>query len=351
MIKFFRHIRRSLINQNKMGKYFKYAIGEILLVVIGILIALQINIWNQEKNNEQKVINTLKQIQKDLLNDLQEAQYFSDSWERDDKMLTHFFKASKPEKYFRDNISDFAFIGLTTHRFVQNKQGYNRLNEQIEIVPPKYDDVLNKLSRLYNERSTYLFENQDVFNAQVQDYRNYLYDNVEWMENFDINNEEVFNYYYSSNKHRKSLVKIRANLNRYNNQFSVVKDQSLLCYLAIRAIINDRSEYPNIIKSFGLEYSNNNIEDFIGSYGFKSDSLALNFMEIKYNVLFWSSPNQRELYTEGFILREYGKDSLGFVSSNIYPMKFIRDANNKVTGFKGFNSNDSTDGVEAIKLD
>ena len=48
MIKFFRQIRKSLLEQNKMGKYFKYAIGEILLVVIGILIALQINNWNEK---------------------------------------------------------------------------------------------------------------------------------------------------------------------------------------------------------------------------------------------------------------------------------------------------------------
>jgi hypothetical protein len=62
MIKFFRHIRRSLINQNKMGKYFKYAIGEILLVVIGILIALQINNWNEARKNsieEQRIIEQL----------------------------------------------------------------------------------------------------------------------------------------------------------------------------------------------------------------------------------------------------------------------------------------------------
>jgi len=47
MIKFFRKIRHDLLNQNQMGKYFKYAIGEILLGVIGILIALQINNWNE----------------------------------------------------------------------------------------------------------------------------------------------------------------------------------------------------------------------------------------------------------------------------------------------------------------
>ena len=62
MIKFFRHIRKTLISENNMGKYFKYAIGEILLVVIGILLALQINNWNEnrkERSNELKILNTL----------------------------------------------------------------------------------------------------------------------------------------------------------------------------------------------------------------------------------------------------------------------------------------------------
>lgn len=52
MIKFFRNIRQNLLNEDKTTKYFKYAIGEIVLVVIGILIALQINNWNQNRLNE-----------------------------------------------------------------------------------------------------------------------------------------------------------------------------------------------------------------------------------------------------------------------------------------------------------
>ena len=51
MIKFFRQIRQNLLMENKTGKYFKYAIGEIILVVIGILIALQINNWNENRKN------------------------------------------------------------------------------------------------------------------------------------------------------------------------------------------------------------------------------------------------------------------------------------------------------------
>jgi len=62
MIKFFRHIRQNLIMKNKTGKYLKYAIGEIILVVIGILIALSINNWNEfnkERKLEQKVLTEL----------------------------------------------------------------------------------------------------------------------------------------------------------------------------------------------------------------------------------------------------------------------------------------------------
>jgi hypothetical protein len=63
MIKFFRKIRQNLLMENKTGKYFKYAIGEIVLVVIGILIALSINNWNEvRKNNtkEQQILTQLK---------------------------------------------------------------------------------------------------------------------------------------------------------------------------------------------------------------------------------------------------------------------------------------------------
>ena len=58
MIKFFRKIRQNLLMKNKAGKYFKYAVGEIVLVVIGILIALQINNWNNQRQlNTQEQVN------------------------------------------------------------------------------------------------------------------------------------------------------------------------------------------------------------------------------------------------------------------------------------------------------
>jgi hypothetical protein len=67
MIKFFRKIRQNLLTENKTGKYFKYAIGEIVLVVIGILIALSINNWNEGRKEKNQSIFYHEQ----LINDLQ----------------------------------------------------------------------------------------------------------------------------------------------------------------------------------------------------------------------------------------------------------------------------------------
>ena len=69
MIKFFRKIRYNLMEQNKTGKYFKYAIGEIVLVVIGILIALSINNWNEKQKSDVKTQDYYVQLLDDLNSD------------------------------------------------------------------------------------------------------------------------------------------------------------------------------------------------------------------------------------------------------------------------------------------
>jgi hypothetical protein len=66
MIKFFRKIRQRLLSENKFSKYFLYAIGEISLVVIGILIALQVNNWNEQKKLNIQEVKMLKEFRIDL---------------------------------------------------------------------------------------------------------------------------------------------------------------------------------------------------------------------------------------------------------------------------------------------
>jgi len=75
MIKFFRNIRKSLLMENKTSKYLKYAIGEIILVVIGILIALQINNWNEERKQRNLEMDYYCQLFEDVSQDAIQVNY------------------------------------------------------------------------------------------------------------------------------------------------------------------------------------------------------------------------------------------------------------------------------------
>ena len=69
MIKFFRNIRQKLLQSNKLKSYSAYALGEIFLVVLGILIALQINNWNEERKDNARMLTYIKSIAEDITSD------------------------------------------------------------------------------------------------------------------------------------------------------------------------------------------------------------------------------------------------------------------------------------------
>jgi len=93
MIKFFRNIRKNLLNEGKTTKYFKYAIGEILLVVIGILIAVQVN----DLNNDQKDKKLEKRYISDLMQDLK----------ADSIAIAKFIKNSDEQVRTKNNIVSY----------------------------------------------------------------------------------------------------------------------------------------------------------------------------------------------------------------------------------------------------
>lgn len=72
MLKFFRRIRQKLIEKGNLKRYMVYAIGEILLVMIGILLALQVNNWNETKKERKKETKLLSQLKSDLNYNLDE---------------------------------------------------------------------------------------------------------------------------------------------------------------------------------------------------------------------------------------------------------------------------------------
>ena len=102
MIKFFRNIRQTMIKDNRITKYLLYAVGEIILVVIGILIALQINNWNEKRVIREETELRLSKLIEDLVNDQNQLKNMQYEYSFNFHALQYLFKMSNIEPYLPD---------------------------------------------------------------------------------------------------------------------------------------------------------------------------------------------------------------------------------------------------------
>ena len=152
MIKFFRKIRQNLLSEGKTGKYFKYAIGEVILVVIGILIALQINNWNESR----KELDSELQLYSNLLSDLN-SEY-----------------SSIEEQLFFTRAYDRFHVHLNKERNGQAvynpEQSYNYLlwfHRYSMFIQEKYSESLNKITnkRIHTKLKSFIKQEINTKNA------------------------------------------------------------------------------------------------------------------------------------------------------------------------------------------
>ena len=146
MIKLFRNIRQNLLNEGKTSKYFKYAIGEIILVVIGILIALQVNNWNTERSGRNELNAILKEIHKDLVKDKSTLKLLI---EENNRFVD---KLQQIREHGTDMQSDSLMLLISDLHFVTNflpaNFGYNKLNKFSETRKMK-DSLLSSVTNYY----------------------------------------------------------------------------------------------------------------------------------------------------------------------------------------------------------
>lgn len=107
MIKFFRKIRQRLLTENKFSKYLIYAIGEIILVVTGILIALQINNWNEERKQRVEEINILIGLKKDFQSDIRDFQIGTGAYNRISTSIDHILKSLENNDTYNDSLDKY----------------------------------------------------------------------------------------------------------------------------------------------------------------------------------------------------------------------------------------------------
>ena len=184
MIKFFRKVRQKLLSENKFSKYLIYAIGEIVLVVIGILIALSINNWNGQQKLNEKEVSVAKELYIELNENLASVKNQLELWEtRDEKIseLLEFIDSKNVTLTNREFDSTLIYV-IAFSNFKLKESKFQRIismeNFEFKKSPTLINDLLS-LNDMYATLMDYYYQNDQGYHQILQPYliENYSFEN------------------------------------------------------------------------------------------------------------------------------------------------------------------------------
>jgi hypothetical protein len=202
-MKIFRKIRFDLLKNSNSGKYFKYAIGEIVLVVIGILIALQINLWNEKRKSYTILTTNLEGVLRELKADTLKINQLLINYKRDNIKRKAFINETKYENLnlgvLESNLENFSKdlnLKYTYFKKIQNSgiTQFGEYKETMEGLIYYYENALpylNKLTANYDDQVT----REDEFWRYEQN-------------SYEFNYLDGLNTYQNDDEAKKKLIKL-----------------------------------------------------------------------------------------------------------------------------------------------
>jgi hypothetical protein len=188
MLRFFRRIRQRLLTDNKFSKYLLYAVGEILLVVIGILLALQVNNWNEQRKIEIAADSYRAKLRNDLAMDTLNINTLladGDRMQRDIESYFKFFDAQEEESL--DTLLNRA-KGVYTNFFRYFPVNYTFEDMQNSGNSALLSEAERKaLINLYNEQQFLMI----IIDKAITDIKSYQHERNKYLD-FDLSEKNFF---------------------------------------------------------------------------------------------------------------------------------------------------------------
>ncbi len=250
MIKFFRKVRYDLMNQNKTTKYFKYAIGEIILVVIGILIALQINNWNEQQKLKVHEKEALTEIISDLTININKFKQTLNGNNRPGNIsntlssLHIVIDHLKSNAVYHDSLDKHFGISTFSVNYMNYKtSGYESLSSVgLDLI---------KNTKLRSEIGDYYTSSivipQDVSKGIIQDFNNYMLDYIR--KDF-INNNDPTTDLYTLHPRNYDVLREKGefleSLKMYLSVYETYQEQITNAILASNTLKNNIETYLKI---------------------------------------------------------------------------------------------------------
>jgi len=262
----FRKIRQNLLKESKFSKYLLYAIGEIVLVMIGILLALYINNLNQARANEAKVANILKEIQSDLIIDIEGAKSVFNEYVALDSVVKLILNDEFQEENYKNGEAGDLGMSYTDYLIATN--GYDNLKQNLDKLPTKFQDLQKDLKFLY----VTLNSNGHIYSDRIREVVFRMADKKRsetwYQESLKGNTVEAEVDYYMNDIQYKNMLssymKDQRNIFRHSQ---MVRIEAIKLYRKIHETLGRQAPIPEVVT-----YENPDtlkLKSYVGRYELK----------------------------------------------------------------------------------
>jgi len=246
MIKLFRNIRRRLAAENKLAAYLRYAVGEIILVVIGILIALSINNWNEHRKNKLTEHEYYCKLLSDFELDRQNiAVLYKESEHKIEvskQLLLDLNNKNKDKSYLLNNYLQ----ALRTNAFVPSEVTMTDIVSSGKLNLLTNDSLKNDLLRYYGELDKLLYQLQ--INQSKNLERVFLYDDLIQFGNY--------NFDYVAQSLGDEIIKtLPVNNWQFDSQSKYYKQFQNDLVFFVTMSEREKQHFDNILKAMELPYN------------------------------------------------------------------------------------------------
>ncbi len=225
MINFFRKIKQKLLSENKFSKYLLYAIGEIVLVVIGILIALQINNWNQHQSDKAKFRALLYELATNLTKEVTESEFVLETYYEKDSLIALSLAEKLEEKDIQAICPECPRVLLLNYKKIPiNTIAYEHIKSIIDRIPTEYEYLITEIKELYEIDAQLVLDQQNSIQNKSSDFRKSLISSYEWFRQIPYSrlNSDAIDYFLNNPIYKNHLMDFSnrgKNYWTYLNQF------------------------------------------------------------------------------------------------------------------------------------
>lgn len=204
----FNNKRMTSLSRKSVFKYITYGIGEIILVVIGILIAVSINNRNQERASQKKLRSYLQVYQEDLVRDTLIVHTVLENYiERRREFFQLFLSDTVQVKTYEENPQGYGLI-LSYTPFKLQQKGINLLENYVNDNENKQDSLITRIVTTHKAFDNLLYETNKRIGDDIDNNLNYYKENHPWIADIlmgRLDNPEMMTYFLSD-KHRARLA-------------------------------------------------------------------------------------------------------------------------------------------------